>query len=469
MVLNHFKLWLIIKPASTCNALHLIGEIFFKSRMLQLYNMNPIAIIVILVLFSIVMVFFSQKKVDYFPIALVVGAVIIIYLSMLDVSEQDILGFISFKTLIFIFAMQIVVYYATKDHVLDYITIKLIHVTKGNNRLMFYVICLFTAFIVAFIEDLTLSLIMIPLIYRACRILDIPAGTYMMGMTITINIGAILTPVSSLKNLIIGEEFGWGFGEYFANMGLLFLITLVATLVLLDVFVLKKEEKPTNYNKQLLLSMIDPKMVIQDKKYFSTTIVVLILTFGLLLVGIEPALVAVLAAGILLLVHYKDGDYSDLNENISWKIIIVFAILFILSNSLSYFGFSGLISSGLVELSNNNIYLAVLITLCVSTLLSAFLAGTPVTIILLPIVSSIVVTGGFFPNPIIIAFVSGVNMAGNFLPQGSACDLLTLTLAKKYGVKNLDYRRLLKTGSLFATLHFLIILIYTMLYTLILL
>jgi hypothetical protein len=59
-------------------------------------------------------------------------------------------------------------------------------------------------------------------------------------------------------------------------------------------------------------------------------------------------------------------------------------------------------------------------------------------------------------------------MAGNFLPQGSACDLLTLTLAKKYKVVNLNYKRLLKNGALFATIHFLIILGYTMLYTLIL-
>ena len=107
-----------------------------------------------------------------------------------------------------------------------------------------------------------------------------------------------------------------------------------------------------------------------------------------------------------------------------------------------------------------------LITLGVTTLLSAFLAGTPVTIILLPIFSAII-GEGFFANPIIIAFIGGVNMAGNFLPQGSACDLLTLNLAKKYKVVNLDYRRLLKNGALFATLHFVIILGYTMVYTLI--
>ncbi|MBA7657246.1 putative transporter [subsurface metagenome] len=429
--------------------------------------MNPPAILLILVLFAILMAFFSQNKIDYFPVALIIGTIAVVSMLAIGVEEKEILGFINFNTLIFIFAMQIIIYYATNDRVLEYISIKLIHITKGNNRLFFYIICLFTGTMVAFIEDLTLSLILVPLIYRTCRALKIPAGTYMMGMTITINIGAILTPVSSLKNLIIGEEFGWGFGQYLANMGILFIITLISTIFLMDRLILKKEEKPTEQNKEIFLSMLDPRIVIENKKYFLMTVIIVLATFVFMFIGFNPALVAIISAAILLLIHNKNSNFSDIKNEISWKILIIFAILFILSNSLSGFGFSELISTGLVSLSNNNIYLAVLITLGISTLLSAFLAGTPVTIILLPIISALV-GEGFFPNPIIIAFIGGVNMAGNFLPQGSACDLLTLSLAKKYKVVNLDYRRLLKYGALFATIHFFIILGYTMIYTLIL-
>jgi len=426
------------------------------------------AVILILVLFAILMAFFSQSKIDYFPIALIIGAIAVVsMLTFTTVDEAEILGFIDFNTLIFIFAMQIIIYFATYNRVIEYLAIKLIFITKGNNRLFFYMICLFTGTIVAFIEDLTLSLILIPLIYRTCRILDIPAGTYMMGMTITINIGAILTPVSSLKNLIIGKEFGWSFGQYLANMGILFIITLLSTIFLMDRFILKKEEKPTEKNKKILLSIIEPEIVILSKKYFITTIIIILTTFMFMILGFEPALVTIISAAILLLIHSKKTKFSDLKNEISWRIIIIFAILFILSNSLARLGFSDDISTGLVNLVNDNIYLAVLITLSLSSLLSAFLAGTPVTIILLPIFSALI-GEGFFPNPIIIAFISGVNMAGNFLPQGSACDLLTLSLAKKYKVVNLDYKRLLKNGALFATIHFIIILGYTMIYTLIL-
>jgi len=429
--------------------------------------MNVPAIILILILFAILMAFFSQNKIDYFPIALIIGAIAIVFMRVNGLEPEEILGFINFNTLIFIFAIQIIIYFATENHVLEYLAIKVIHVTKGNNRLFFYMICVFTGIIVAFIEDLTLSLILIPLIFRTCRVLKIPAGTYMMGMTITINIGAILTPISSLKNLIIGEEFGWGFLQYLANMGILFIITLGTTIFLMDKFILKKEEKPTEENKKILLSVLDPRILIEDKKYFLLTILIIIATFVLMIIINAPGLIAIISAAILLLIHSKKSNFSDVKNEITWKILIIFAILFILSNSLTTFGFSELISTGLADLTNDNIYIAVLITLGLSSLLSAFLAGTPVTIILLPIIASFI-GEGFFPNPIIIAFISGVNMAGNFLPQGSACDILTLSMAKKYEVVNLDYKRLLKNGSLFAMVHFLIILGNTMVYTLIL-
>jgi len=127
--------------------------------------MNLPAIIFILVLFAILMAFFSQQKIDYFPIALIIGAIAVVSMTMFGgVSEEEIVGFINFNALIFIFAMQIIIYFAAHNRVLDYLAIKLIHITKGDNRLFFYMICFFTGTLVAFIEDLTLSLILVPLI-----------------------------------------------------------------------------------------------------------------------------------------------------------------------------------------------------------------------------------------------------------------------------------------------------------------
>jgi Na+/H+ antiporter NhaD/arsenite permease-like protein len=56
----------------------------------------------------------------------------------------------------------------------------------------------------------------------------------------------------------------------------------------------------------------------------------------------------------------------------------------------------------------------------------------------------------------LIAFILGINLGGNILPQGSAADMMTLELSKKYCADDLNYKRLLKVGGLFAIYHIIL-------------
>ncbi|MHA1744834.1 MAG: hypothetical protein ACTSWW_02475, partial [Promethearchaeota archaeon] len=76
----------------------------------------------------------------------------------------------------------------------------------------------------------------------------------------------------------------------------------------------------------------------------------------------------------------------------------------------------------------------------------------------------IIVLREFFPSDvpdiILIAFLFGINLGGNLLPQGATCDLMTLNIAKKNNVKDFTYRSLLKTGGIFALLHIVMCILY---------
>lgn len=56
--------------------------------------------------------------------------------------------------------------------------------------------------------------------------------------------------------------------------------------------------------------------------------------------------------------------------------------------------------------------------------------------------------------------VEVLNLGGNFLPQGSACDMATLELAKKNRVEDMNYKKLLKVGGLFALVHIILGILY---------
>jgi Na+/H+ antiporter NhaD/arsenite permease-like protein len=57
--------------------------------------------------------------------------------------------------------------------------------------------------------------------------------------------------------------------------------------------------------------------------------------------------------------------------------------------------------------------------------------------------------------PLLFAFIVAINLGGNLIPQGAAADLMTLKVAQDNGVENLNYKRLLKTGFIFALIHIL--------------
>jgi len=66
-----------------------------------------------------------------------------------------------------------------------------------------------------------------------------------------------------------------------------------------------------------------------------------------------------------------------------------------------------------------------------------------------------------FPEiPLLFAFIIAINLGGNLIPQGAAADMMTLKVAQDSGVENLSYKRLLKTGALFAAIHIGFSLIY---------
>jgi len=98
--------------------------------------------------------------------------------------------------------------------------------------------------------------------------------------------------------------------------------------------------------------------------------------------------------------------------------------------------------------------------LVITSLLSGILDNAPVTIIFLPIIDILFKTGLFDFLPLFIAFVLGINLGGNFLPQGSAADMMTLELSEKYCVEDLTYKKLAKVGGLFALIHVILGIIY---------
>jgi Na+/H+ antiporter NhaD/arsenite permease-like protein len=115
----------------------------------------------------------------------------------------------------------------------------------------------------------------------------------------------------------------------------------------------------------------------------------------------------------------------------------------------------------------NPFIMAFLILLIIS-FISGVVANTPTALIFIPIIGILiepVSNGGFgFAQvPLLFSLVIGINLGGNFLPSGAACDMMTLKIARDSGVENFNYKRLLKVGAIFAFIHIGVSILYLML------
>ncbi len=340
----------------------------------------------------------------------------------------------------------------------------------GNKKVFFYLLCIITTLLAAIISDLVVVLILAPVVIRLCRFLKIKAGTYLLGMTICINIGSIITPFSSGENIIISTEFRLDTLYFITYYWIFSFFLLFITTFLIDKFLLSKEPQIEDIQKAYVLDLIDAKVMISNKKMFYFNSIAIIIT--IILFAILPLLylTAAFSAFLLVLINKKftKKKMSEFLKDIEWEIIFFFISLYVVIGCLLEAGFENLFKG--IPFETLNPFLVSFIILVLVSFVSGFVANTPTALVFIPIVNLLVtpLPDGFgFPTiPLFYALIIAVNIGGNLIPQGAACDVMTLKIAQNNAVENLDFKRLLKVGATFAIIHIVLSIGYLSLLTL---
>lgn len=423
--------------------------------------MNLPLLIVIFVIFILMLISYSIKDMDFVAISLGCCFLAATITGLVKGLEFWVfIRYIEFEAIIVILSMSIITKIAQDSNILEYIAVKLFKISKGNQRTFFYLICIITTLLAAIITDVVVVLIIAPVVIRLCRYLKVRAGTYLLGMTICINIGSIITPFSSGENIIISTYFNldtlyfiqyyWGFSFF-----LLFI-----TIFLIDRFLLSKEPKIDELQKSFVLDLIDARVMIQNRKMFYFNSIAILITIILFAIIPFLYLTAAFSAIFLVLVNrkYTKKAMADLLKDIEWEIIFFFISLYVVIGCLLEAGFKDLFDD--IPFEQFNPFLLALIILVAVSLISGVVANTPTALIFIPIVDLLIIDHGFAPIPLLFALIIGVNIGGNLIPQGAACDMMTLKIAQKNEVENLNFKILLKYGAIFASIHIALSIVY---------
>ncbi|MFW9782211.1 MAG: SLC13 family permease [Candidatus Heimdallarchaeota archaeon] len=415
--------------------------------------MDLVLLIIIFVLFFLIIVSYSKSNLDFVAISLLccfVAATITFIRTGTKI--DDFISFIEWPAIIIILSMSVITKIAQDSNILEYVGVKLFKISKGDQRIFFWLLCTITTFLASIISDVVVVLILAPIVIRLCHFLKIRAGTYLLGMTICINIGSIITPFSSGENIIISTAFNLNTLYFMQNYWLFSFILLFVTVFLLDRFFLRKEPKIEEIQKKFVIDLIHTDIMVKNKNMFYFNGIAIIIT--IILFGVLPVLylTAAISALILVLVNksYTKKSMSELLRDIEWEIIFFFISLYVVVGCLGEAGFAEIF--GYIPFDVFNPLLVSFLLLIIISVISGLVANTPTALIFIPIVQTLI-SDLSIPIPLLFAFIIGINLGGNFIPQGAACDMMTLKIARDSGVENLNYKRLLKIGAFFAFIH----------------
>jgi len=410
------------------------------------------------------MIIFTNKRVDYVAFT-ILSAVIacVITGSIFSISFTEFLTYIEFEPLFFIISMQIIVAITEENKIFRWLVLKTLHWTKADHRKFFFLICFIASMTSAIVSDITVGIIFVPLVIRACRILKINPAPYLFGLSFTINIGSIYTPFSSSENILIANAFSLDFSYFIINFSLIVIPTLIYTLFLINYTMLRKQQPPPEDYKLILLDIMDPNIVIANKKKFVLNSILFVgVIIGFIIIP-EAYIVAVVGAVIMCIANRK--DFTEILLKTDLKVIAFFIGIFLLMGTMQINGTFIIISDFVASFISDNILIAAITVLMMISVLSGFLAQIPTALVFITLMQNIYGIGQV-PNLIIMAMLLGINIGSNFLPQGAACDLITLNLAEKNGVLDFNYKSLLKYGSMMTLVHIGVSILYLTLFSL---
>ncbi len=428
-------------------------------------------LIIIFAIFFIILVSYSSKKFDFVVISLfccfLAGTITGITKNL---TISNFISFIEFEAIIVILCMSIITKIAQDSNILEFLAVKLFKISKGNRKIFFYLICIITTLLAAIISDVVVVLILAPVVIRLCRFLKIRAGTYLLGMTICINIGSIITPFSSGENIIISSAFNLNTIYFITYYWIFSFFLLFITAFLIDKFQLSKEPEIEELQKKYVLDLVDAKVMISNKKMFYVNSIAIIITIALFAILPLLYLTAAFSTFLLVLINRKftKKKMGEFLKDVEWEIIFFFISLYVVVGCLEVAGFENLFRG--IPFETLNPFIVSLIILILVSVVSGFVANTPTALVFIPIVNLLVTPeplGYGFPSiPLYYSLIIAVNIGGNLIPQGAACDVMTLKIAQNNDVENFSFKRLLKIGATFAIIHIILSIGYLSLLTL---
>jgi len=295
---------------------------------------------------------------------------------------------------IFIFiGMSIFTIFLEDLRFFEYVAKRIIVATKADTVKVIFGMCIMTFVASAFVNNLSVILVIIPITIYAAKGLEFDAIPIIVAEIISSVIGGNITPIGDFSNMLMASSAGLSFLDFLIYMGPICCVFMAAFLWYLWFFELRHRSRIKSVKShKLFLTKVDKELASMQMDWPNIKKVLFILGCVMVAFMILPAfrvhLAPIAMGGGFLLLAIENHKAKDVIKKISLTDILFFVALFLIVGGALYSGLLKVVSDLLLTMAMGNKVLYPIFLMLMATVLTALLNSGPATAFLVPVVVS---------------------------------------------------------------------------------
>jgi len=364
---------------------------------------------------------------------------------------------IDYNVIFLLIGMMIIINIMKDTGVFEWIAIKSAKFAKGEPIRIMVTLSVVTAFLSAFLDNVTTVLLIAPVTLLICDALEIEPVPFLITEAIASNIGGTATLIGDPPNIMIASKAKLEFMDFIYNLAPVVIIIMVAYIFTVK-WMFKKSLAVRPELKARIMEMKESEAITDHALTRKSLIVLTLTVVGFLFhshLGFEPATIALSGAGLLLLVAGKEPHH--ILEKIEWTTLFFFMGLFIMVGGVVKVGIIKILAEQALNLTQGNMFATSMLVLWFSAFASAIIDNIPYVATMNPLI--IDMAKGLWPNvtdpvalvhtpalmPVWWSLALGACLGGNGTLIGASANVVVAGMSEKAG-KKITFMQFTKYG-----------------------
>lgn len=402
-----------------------------------------------IIVFIVAYIFIASEKISRIAIVLAgAAAMVIIGATDADKAFYSHETGIDWNVIFLLLGMMIIVGIIHKTGLFEFLAISAIKKSSGSPKVALVYLMVLTSIASAILDNVTTILLAVPMTLIVTKHLKVSPIPFILAEVFVSNIGGAATLVGDPPNIIIASKADLSFNSFLVHMAPMVILVLLVVIPMI-VFLFRKELVNTPEARDAVMTLQAHdflKDVILLKKSLGVLTLVMIAFVLHSFLHLEPSIVALFGAGILVAISgLKPRDYV---QDVEWSTLIFFAGLFIMVGGLVGSGALAELSTFLKDLFAGNTQLAALSILSISAVLSGIIDNIPYVTAMSPVISDLSVgLVGRQEHVLWWSLAFGADFGGNATIIGASANVVAIGLAAKAGI-HISFWKFAKYGVL---------------------